>query len=187
MKKPQKRVLPFLVLVAIIIAFGVILFTHSSYYQSVESSKELVKAILENDYDAATEVLSDNPDCINTLPSFSPWWWRLMTEHPSVIFPLQQACYMGDFKMVKLMLDYGAEVNLVPPGIEGSQPPLTCAVISGSPESAEIISLLLESGADKSLADHGGRTALDYAVELSHTELIELLNFTGLQAVIGDT
>lgn len=88
---------------------------------------------------------------------------------------LQESCSWGNYDIVKLLVDNGADCNLTWKGIEGSKSPLMWAVLSGSEKTIDIIELLLKHGSDKSMKDKRGKTAYDYAVENNKTELAKLL------------
>lgn len=173
----RKTKIAIIIFASIIILVGgtVLIFNNTNYYKSVEVSKELVVAIGDHNLSKVEEIITQHPKSVNTLPSISPWWWQLITEQPSVSFPLQRACWGGDYDIVKLLIDNGADVNLVWKGIEGSKSPLMRAVLSGSERTEQIVELLLENGADKSMKDSSEKTAYDYAVEKGDIELAELL------------
>jgi len=99
----------------------------------------------------------------------------MISEQRTVSYPLQRACWGGDYNIVKLLLDNLADVNLVWKGIEGSKSPLIRSVLSRSERMEEIIELLLIHGADKTYKDSSGKTAYDYAVEEGNLKLAELL------------
>ena len=71
---------------------------------------------------------------------------------------------------VTLLLDAGAEVNVVD-SIEHFTP-LMMAAAEGQ---VEIVNALLEKGADPTLKDKDGDTALSFAVQKGHDEVAEIL------------
>ena len=144
-------------------------------YNISKMSKLLIIAIEDNDYDEVKIIIDKEPESINSLPSMSPWFWQLITEQPSVSFPLQEACLWGRYDIVKLLLEKGADCNLVWKGINGSKSPLMCAVISNTEESEAIIELLLQQGANKTYIDECGKSAYDYAVESKNIVLQNML------------
>ncbi|NLY31477.1 MAG: ankyrin repeat domain-containing protein [Firmicutes bacterium] len=175
MNKTQKKAVIIFTAIIVLIGGTIMIFTLTNNSQSVKASKQLVIAIGDHDLLKVEEIVKQYPKSVNTLPSMSPWWWQLISEQPPVSFPLQRACWGGDYDIVKLLIDNGADANLVWKGIEGSKSPMMRSVLSGSERTQEIVELLLEHGADKSIKDSSGKTAYDYAVEEDNLELAELL------------
>lgn len=86
------------------------------------------------------------------------------------ITPLNFAAKYGHEKLCKLLLQFGAKVNL---GTHlGNVTPLMKAAEQGH---GNIIKILLENGADASLKDGDGRTAYDYAVMTQHGHIAKIL------------
>ncbi len=100
----------------------------------------------------------DQPDADGAVP---------ISEH--AIAPL------ADLEVVKLLLSKTRNIN-IPEG-DGSTVLMYAAGNTKMPRSdlKEIIRLLLEKGADKSMKDKDGKTALDRAKKAKNTEAIELL------------
>ena len=92
-------------------------------------------------------------------------------------FPLSEACVRNGatVKIVKLLIEGGAEVNKVEKN--GASSLTYAAQNSGIDVETRkaIVELLLKNGADKSLRDKTGKTALDWAKEIGHTEMVEIL------------
>lgn len=175
MYKTLKNVIIIIIVVAVLIGGTILVFTLTSDSQSVKASKQLVAAIEDNDLQTVSDIIKQTPKSINTLPSLSPWWWQLISEQPDVYYPLQKACTWGNYDIVKLLIDNGADINLTWKGIESSSTPLMNAIRSGSEKKIDIIKLLLEQGADKSSKDKHSKTAYDYAIENGDDELADLL------------
>ena len=86
---------------------------------------------------------------------------------------------LGQTDTVRVLLGAGADVNAVAKA-DGSTA-LIFAVYGGT---TEIVSTLIEAGADISIADAGtgggdGRTALSYAEEKDHAEIIDVIKRAG--------
>lgn len=73
-------------------------------------------------------------------------------------------------EVVSTLVENGAEVNAVNPN--SGYTPLQWAVINGN---EKVAAILLEHGADPTIKDHWGRTALDVALKSKRTNLVELL------------
>jgi hypothetical protein len=172
-----KKVRKYTISIAAVVIIGsaIMIYSFWSDTQSIQASKQLVVAIGNHDILKVKEIVKQYPKSVNTLPTMGPWWWQMISEQPSVSYPLQRACWGGDYDIVKLLLDNKANANLVWKGIEGSKSPLIRSVLSRSERTEEIIELLLIYGADKSYKDSSGKTAYDYAVEEGYLEIAELL------------
>jgi len=83
---------------------------------------------------------------------------------------LMYACSGPFGETVKLLLTRGAEVN-VQGTLEGFTPLMTAAAEG----LAEVVRLLLDGGADRNLEDEDGDTALTFARQNGHTEVVALL------------
>ena len=81
--------------------------------------------------------------------------------------PLCTAIFKGDLATVKKFIEYGADVNEMSNG-------LTPLMFAARYNKVDILKYLLENGADKTIKDDKGKTALKYA-ELSNST--EALNF----------
>ncbi|MBE6446147.1 MAG: hypothetical protein E7021_01920 [Alphaproteobacteria bacterium] len=75
--------------------------------------------------------------------------------------PLTHACFISrDSRMVKLLIEKGADVNLINGNDES---PLISALYNDNPVIEEIVDVLLENGADPHLANRRGNIPLIYA------------------------
>lgn len=84
----------------------------------------------------------------------------------------------GNVSLVELLIsEYDFNAN--GKDTEGKTPLMKAVTTTWSEPSAQMVSLLLENGADRALKDGSGKTAYDYAVENGNTELAELLRNTG--------
>lgn len=83
--------------------------------------------------------------------------------------PIQSAAARGHRKIVRMLLEHGADPNIRE---QGGYTPLHAAAQNGDDE---MIRLLLYGGADLTIASNNGRTALDLALEAGHEKATLLL------------
>ena len=83
--------------------------------------------------------------------------------------PIQSAASRGHRKIVRMLLEHGADPNIRE---QGGYTPLHAAAQNGDDE---MIRLLLYGGADLTIASNNGRTALDLALEAGHEKATLLL------------
>lgn len=99
---------------------------------------------------------------VETAPKF-----ELVREYKDNT-PLCNAICKGDVEAVKKFIEYGADVNERSNG-------KTPLMLAARYNNVEIIRLLLEKGASKSIKDEKGNTALKYAEASNAREAAELL------------
>ena len=81
----------------------------------------------------------------------------------------------GNVELSKIIFDnYTVDINYI--GYKGETPLIALITNERASNFSEMISFLLENGADKSLKDDSGKTAYDYAVETGNQEIIDLLS-----------
>jgi ankyrin repeat protein len=78
-------------------------------------------------------------------------------------------CFKGNETLVRLLIDNGAHINAQN---NLGTTPLIFATMYNKRTS---VILLLEKGADKTITDNEGKTALDYASEKGFDEIVGLL------------
>ena len=91
--------------------------------------------------------------------------------------PLAKACDKGDFEMVKLLVENGADVNYVP--INTFATPLGFAVQSDSVDNLKIVGFLIENGADVNYSGKNQMHPVSMALpsgEDPHPNGMEILN-----------
>ena len=86
---------------------------------------------------------------------------------------LHLAAFFGQEEAAKILLERGAEVNLVARHTSLHVTPLHSAAAGGF--HPEIVKLLLEHGADPNAAQDGGFTPLHSAAQNDHREVVEAL------------
>ena len=81
----------------------------------------------------------------------------------------------GNVELSKIIFDnYTVDINYI--GYKGKTPLIALITNERANNFSEMISFLLENGADKSLKDDSGKTAYDYALEKGNQEIIDLLS-----------
>ena len=87
------------------------------------------------------------------------------------------AAYIGDFEIVELLIQEGADVNAVT-----KSGGYTALILAADNANTEMVKLLIDAEADVNAKDNNGRTALlaaTWAVYQGHTEIMELLREAG--------
>ena len=122
-------VVAFLILNAIYVCYGMI------------QCNRMIDAIRGNDIEKLERVLKvSNPNCVSDalIPT--------AISESGRYTPLGEACKGGNFEMVKLLVENGADVNYAPLLTETS--PLGFAAESESIDNLKIVKYLIEKGAD---------------------------------------
>lgn len=73
-------------------------------------AKNLVEAIKNEDLYATEQIISKNPECINTYPSITSKGWHSAMNW-RVCYPLNEACGTGNIELIELLIENGADVN----------------------------------------------------------------------------
>ncbi len=86
---------------------------------------------------------------------------------------LMEAAHHKSFKVAKLLIDKGADVNIL------DDDRVTALMEAAGTNALDIAKLLLDKGAVDDITDQRGWSAVDYARTKGHTEMIELLKRAG--------
>lgn len=134
---------------------------------------ELMKAVKQNDAAAVGELIRRGAN--------------VNEPDASQDFPLIIAAYQGRTQIVKLLLEAGADVSVVDPGMKATA--LHAAAYAGQAAAAR---LLIQHGIDiDKQGPHNGYTALHDAVWQNHAEVVQVLLEAGanvhLTAKSGET
>ena len=111
-----------------------------------------------------TNNLQDLQNALTTNPSLA----NLPDERGFT--PLVLATYLGQKEVAEVLLDHGAELDAQDPMMGNTA--LMGVCFKGSLELAQ---LLIARGADKSLKNKNGETALDFARKGGFEEIVEVL------------
>ena len=83
---------------------------------------------------------------------------------------LMQATLGGFDEVAKILLEKGSDVDVI-----GTEKGGTALMLAAWKPSEKIVKLLLDYGADKTIKDKKGRTALDYAKKHYNEKIIDIL------------
>lgn len=136
---------------------------------------EMVKLLIECEADVNKKIAGLTPlYCAVKLGSVEIVKLLLGAKaDPNECFVLHDAASRKNKQMASLLLVAGAKPNIR----YGGRTPLHEAVLDSNkkPDAYALVQLLLVYGADSSVPDNRGETAVQYATEFHHIELAELL------------
>ena len=113
----------------------------------------MIDAIRENDIEELESILKfANPNTIPGAVIIDVISQNIGEDNQT---PLGAACDVGNFQMVKLLVEDGADVNYVPKNAFTS--PLNIAVQSDSVDNLKIVKYLIENGADVNYSKYKNR------------------------------
>ncbi len=128
-----------------------------SFLVQQEAGYALFQAVKEDDPPRALTILKENPGCVDARTRHERWT------------PLLQAARESNSGMVRLLMEYHAQVNFC--NARGMSP-LMYAARNGD---LELVRLLLNHGADVRLVSREGNTACDFALDRGHARVVMLL------------
>lgn len=130
--------------------------------QSLMAGTPLSQAALDGNLDTMKRLI-ENGEGVNDRDK---WGWT----------PLLWACYYGQDKAAALLLEKGADPNIVTAKSYGRyQPGTTCLILAAYYGHAKIVKNLLDHKADPTVKDTKGNTARDYAESFSFDQVLALL------------
>jgi ankyrin repeat protein len=157
---------------------------------------ELLQALYRGDGDRVAALLTDEPEldvfeaaALGRIPRLRV----LLEENPSLpnsfgddgFHPLGLACFFGHVDAARLLLEYGADVNLLSrnENIQTAAIHAACAA-QGVDEATryELVQLALAHGADPNLPQGGGFRAIDAARQSGDARVEQLLLEHGASA-----
>jgi ankyrin repeat protein len=133
---------------------------------------------IEGKYNEVEKALNEDPDLVDEMGSVAPAHRAQMAKNGADKgwTPLHLAAHYGQEKIVWLLIDRGAELDIKSQNKIGNTP-LMAAVAGGK---LEIVNMLLENGADPDEEDASGNDALTLAEESGKKEIAEAIRgFTG--------
>jgi ankyrin repeat protein len=150
---------------------------------------ELLEALYRGDDDRVSELLAQDPE-LNVFEAAAfgrlDRLRKLLDDDPAAanafgddgFQPLGLACFFGHVEAARLLLERGADPNLLARNEHLQVAPLHSASASENKDEAtryELCELLLDCGADPNLEQGGGFTALDSARQNGDEPLERLL------------
>lgn len=160
-----------------IAVFGFVAIFGAYFYNNQFYAYRVINAI-ENENIAQLENLMKSPfGNLNCKPTLC--FFEVLNEKTEPT-PLQAACKLGNQKIVKMLLENGADVNYTHWYRSDSQgSPLTNAAGSLSNERLQVIKLLIENGADINYQTATGDDVLSCAVYASceRNDIIEIIEY----------
>lgn len=121
------------------------------------STKKLIKAIDNKDYETIESISKKRNFSINRRPYFIKFF-ATATEQWNLP-PLHYACVRDDLKAVEILIKYGANVNLT---IDDYSPILYCVRGSDASNYDKIIDVLINNGANVSYKTKNNLSVLDF-------------------------
>jgi len=115
-----------------------------NYYNNQYYAQKLIVAIENNDAESVSKLLGSSTGNINSKVFLLDFFAKLGESNNYT--PLQKACIKGNFKIVEMLVDAGANVNVVEPISKST--PLSYALSSVKEERILIANLLIDRGAD---------------------------------------
>jgi uncharacterized protein len=150
---------------------------------------ELLEALYRGDDERVTELLAGEPE-LDVFEAAAlgraPRLRVLLEEDPPLanafgddgFHPLGLACFFGEMDAARLLLEYGADVNMLSRNehIQTAAIHAACAARGVDEETRyELVKLALEHGADPNLPQGGGFRAIDAARQNADTRVERLL------------
>lgn len=141
----KKRAIKFLLISA---ALVVVVFVCMNY----NWSNRLIKAI-ESENIADFENIMEEKHCFSVnMPAGAPWGLQFTSDF-AIKTPLQAACEIGNYDMVKKLIDERANVNF---SVFGAEAPLNAVIYADTYDRFKIGRLLIDNGADPEEKDSWG-------------------------------
>ncbi|GFO11587.1 serine/threonine-protein phosphatase 6 regulatory ankyrin repeat subunit c [Plakobranchus ocellatus] len=141
-------------------------------YDKLATGSKLLELALElKDAVIVKSVLDSGVDVDERINGSYIRWGSLVTY----TFPLHEATSAGDEITVRMLIDYGAQLDFT--DSDGN----TAVMLACAGSSLDVLCLLLKAGADLDLTDFNDRSALVIAAALNKTDMMHLIFENGGQ------
>jgi ankyrin repeat protein len=137
MKKKIVLLISFCLIIGGVALIGV------NYYNNQHYAKSLISSINDDDYEQVKTLLDSSNGNVNSVHIWNTMWQKVVKEKP-ILTPLQVACERGNYDIIKLLLENGADANKIH-STEDSPLEITCKM--GNEKRLEIVRLLVDYGA----------------------------------------
>lgn len=155
----KKTILGVVIAVAAVLSVIILLIMGIRHIQSVSYRKQVVDAIRNHDLTTVESLVNQSEF---TLDGSYVYWYESEGDALYHRTPLQFACYIGDVKVVKTLLEHGADVNYVYWRENPCSPLMEIARTKQPENRLKLVDLLLEYGANLDRKNYNGETVLDY-------------------------
>ena len=135
-------------------------------------TKKMIVAIDSKNYEMVETIAKKSNFDINQRP-YGINAFSIILEQWNLP-PLHYACLRHDFEAVKIMIENGADVNLI---IDGKTPLMYCLFVNSIRHCTSIIDFLVQNGANISIKDQYNKSILDYIFLGSYDESLEIIQF----------
>lgn len=128
-----------------------------SFVQQQAVGFSLFQAVTENDPPRALTLLREDPGCVDARTRNERWT------------PLMQAVRDDNVPMVRLLMEYKAQVNLT------NSRGMTALMYASRNGNLELVRMLVNAGADVRIRSREGNTACEFALDRGHARVVMLL------------
>jgi FOG: Ankyrin repeat len=135
----------------LVILLGVIFYMGFKYYNNQYYAQKLVAAIEKDDSNAVSKLLKSSMGNINSKIFASNLFAKLGESNNYT--PLQMACKKGNLQIVKMLVDAGADLEVVEPITKST--PLGNALCNKNANRFELANYLIDKGANAKEAING--------------------------------
>ena len=158
------------------------------YYACREGNMPIVELLIKYGADPNMYCPDAGPPLLGASMNGHYGAVKLLLEHgakvdltpPDNYTALDYACSNGFSEVVEILLEYGADINYI--NSDGDTPLISLVECLSHEEAVPLIRLMLANGADSSIVNNKGKTAIDYVAEGS--EIARLITDAQLEHIL---